>query len=311
MTSATPLDIRRLLGVGAALAILYVGAARVGFSVAFVAEQVTTVWAPTGLALAVLLLWGRSLWPAVWLGAFVANAGTQAPLWTAASIATGNTLEPVVAAWLLSRVDFDPALRRTQDGLAFIVIAAGLSTTISATIGVVTLCAADVQPWTRFSALWSAWWVGDALGALVVAPVILTTVRRQGTGSRREWVEAFALIVATLIVTQSVFGQTSEGVRERHPLEFAVVPFLIAAAVRLGQPATGLVVLGASAVTIWNTVQGAGPFASTAVHESLILLQVYTGVLAGTGLLLAAAIAERKSRRASASNGECCQPSTG
>ena len=295
MASATPVDIRRLLGVGAALAVLYVVAARVGFTVAFVAEQVTTVWAPTGLALAALLLWGRSLWPAVWLGAFVANAGTQAPLWTAASIATGNTLEPVVAAWLLSRVDFDPALRRTQDGLAFIIIAAGLSTTISATIGVVTLCAADVQPWTQFSALWSVWWVGDALGALVVAPVILTTVRSHGTGSRREWVEAFALIVATLILTQGVFGQTSDGVRERHPLEFVVVPFLIAAAVRLGQPATGLVVLGASAVTIWNTVHGAGPFASTAVHESLILLQVYTGVLAGTGLLLAAAIAERKS----------------
>ncbi|MGH9147539.1 MAG: PAS domain S-box protein, partial [Vicinamibacterales bacterium] len=145
-----------------------------------------------------------------------------------------------------------------------------------------------------FATLWSAWWVGDALGALVVAPVILTTARSQGARNRREWVEAFVLIVATVIVTQGVFGQTSDLVRERHPLEFVVVPFLITAAVRLGQPATGLVVLGASAVTIWNTVQGAGPFASAAVHESLILLQVYTGVLAGTGLLLAAAITERK-----------------
>jgi PAS domain S-box-containing protein len=94
-------------------------------------------------------------------------------------------------------------------------------------------------------------------------------------------------------VTHVVFSQVSDPARG-HPLEFVVVPFLITAAVRLGQPATGLMVLGASAVTIWNTVQGAGPFASSAVHESLILLQVYTGVLAGTGLLLAAAITERK-----------------
>src|SRR5438093_9634204 len=72
---------------------------------------------------------------------------------------------------------------------------------------------------------------------------------------------------------------------------------------RLGQPATALVVLGASAVTIWNTVRGAGPFASPALHESLVLLQVFMGVLAGTGLFLAAAIAERKTserRRAAA-----------
>jgi PAS domain S-box-containing protein len=295
MPSATRrVDISHRLGVGVALVALYVGAARVGFSVAFVAEQVTTVWAPTGLALAFLLLWGRSLWPAVWLGAFAANASSDAPLWTAVSIATGNTLEAVVAVWLISRVYFDPALRRTQDGLAFIVIAAGLSTTISATVGVLTLCAAHVQPWARFAELWSAWWVGDALGALVVAPVILTTVRSQGTWSRRDWVEAFSLILATLIVTQAVFGQQRDSVRGLHPLEFVVVPFLITAAVRLGQPTTGLVVLGASAVTVWNTVQGAGPFASAAVHESLILLQVYTGVLAGTGLLLAAAITERR-----------------
>jgi PAS domain S-box-containing protein len=82
-----------------------------------------------------------------------------------------------------------------------------------------------------------------------------------------------------------------------------IFPFLITAAVRLAQPATALVVLAASAVTIWNTVQGAGPFASPEVHRSLVLLQVFMGVLAGTGLLLAAAIAERKTserRRAAA-----------
>jgi len=81
---------RRLIGIGLALAVTYVIAARMGFRVAFLAEQITTVWAPTGIAQAVLLLWGPSLWPAVWIGAFVANTGAQAPLWTAGAIATGN-----------------------------------------------------------------------------------------------------------------------------------------------------------------------------------------------------------------------------
>ena len=297
-------DTRRLVGIGLAVAVAYVIAARLGFRLAFVAEQITTVWAPTGIALAALLLWGRSLWPAIWLGAFVANALTGAPLWTAPVIATGNTLEAVVAALILRRLlGFDPTLRRVRDAVAFIVVAAFLSTAISATIGVTTLCVAAVQPWTRFSELWSAWWLGDALGALVVAPVILTTVRATAAWSRRDWVETCLLVVGAAALSQVVFGQVFGPTIGRHPLEYVIFAFVIAAAVRLGQPATALVVLGASGVTIWNTVRGAGPFAGSDVHQSLILLQAFMGVLAFTGLLLAAAIAERRTserRRAAA-----------
>jgi PAS domain S-box-containing protein len=286
------------------VAVAYVVAAKLGFRLAFVAEQITTVWAPTGIAEAALLLWGRSLWPAIWLGALIANAGTGAPLWTAACVATGNTLEALAAVWILQqRPGFDPTLRRLRDALAFILVAVVMSTAISATIGVTTLCAAAVQPWARFSVLWADWWLGDALGALVVAPVILTTARTTETWSRRDWIETGLLVIGTVATTQAVFGELFGPAIGHHPLEYVVFLFVIGAAVRLGQPATALVVLGASGVTIWNTVRGAGPFAGSEVHQSLVLLQVFMGVLAGTGLLLAAAIAERKTserRRAAA-----------
>lgn len=303
-TSTPPAEVRRLIGIGLAVAVAYVIAARLGFSVAFVAEQVTTVWAPTGLAQAALLLWGRSLWPAIWLGAFVANAGAEAPLWTAAGVATGNTLEAIAAAWTLRQLPaFDPNLRRVRDALAFIVVAAVMSTALSATIGATTLCVAAVQPWIRFSELWSVWWLGDAVGALVVAPVILTTVRTPAAWSRRDWVETCLLLIGSAGMTQLVFGEVFGSGIGNHPLEYIIFPFVITAAVRLGPQATALVVLAASGVTIWNTVRGAGPFAGSDVHESLILLQVFMGVLAGTGLLLAAAIAEQRTserRRAAA-----------
>src|SRR5688500_2591109 len=99
-----PADVRRTIGTGLAVAVAYVIAARLGFQLAFVAEQVTTVWAPTGIAIAALLLWGRSLWPAIWLAAFVANLGTAAPLWVAAGIATGNALEALSATSVLRRL---------------------------------------------------------------------------------------------------------------------------------------------------------------------------------------------------------------
>src|SRR5437762_195718 len=128
----------RRLGAGIIVAVAYVVAAQVGFHFAFVAEQVTTVWAPTGIGLAALLLSDATLWPAVWVGAFVANAATAAPWWADAVVATGNTLEAVVATWLLRRVvRFDVRLQRIRDILAFVAFAAAASTTLSATIGVV------------------------------------------------------------------------------------------------------------------------------------------------------------------------------
>ena len=120
----------------ALLAAVYFGAARVGLSMAFVAEQVTAVWPPTGIALAALLLFGYRAWPGIAIGAFLANATTNAPLATAAGIALGNTLEALVGAWLLRRlVQFDPALGRVKDVLSLVGLAAGLSTMVSATIG--------------------------------------------------------------------------------------------------------------------------------------------------------------------------------
>ena len=286
---------RKLIGIGVAIAAAYVVAAKLGFRVAFVAEQVTTVWPPTGLAEAALLLWGRSLWPAVWLGAFVTNAGTNVPLWGAASIATGNTIEAVVAASLLLRLkNFDPTLRCVRDALAFIVVAGLFATMVSATIGSVTLCAAGVQPWSRFRVLWPDWWLGDTVGALIVAPALLTVVRTPPVRSLRIRIETAALVVGCIATTQVVFGHLFQTAPAHHPLEYVVFPFVIAAAVRAGQRATSLVVLGASSVCIWNTSHNSGPFAGADLHQGLILLQVFMGVLAGTGLLLAAAMAEQK-----------------
>jgi signal transduction histidine kinase/integral membrane sensor domain MASE1 len=286
---------RTLIGIAVAVAAAYVVAAKLGFRVAFVAEQVTTVWPPTGLAEAALILWGRSLWPAIWLGAFITNAGTNVPLWGAASIATGNTLEAVVAASVLLRLkNFDPALRFVRDALAFIVVGALVATFVSATIGSASLCAAGVQSWSKFGALWRDWWLGDTVGALIVAPALLTVARMAPMRSRRIRIESTALVLGCVATTQVVFGHLFQASPAHHPLEYVVFPFVIAAAVRAGQPTTSLVVLGASAVCIANTTYNSGPFAGTDLHQGLILLQVFLGVLGGTGLLLAAATAEQK-----------------
>src|SRR5262245_27612687 len=138
------------LAQAAGLAAIYFLASRLGLSMAFPVEQVSAVWPPTGVALAALLLRGPRLWPGVAAGAFVANVLAHEAATTAACIAAGNTLEALAAVWLLRRARFDSSLGRLQDVVALAVLAAGLSTTVSATIGTASLCAAGLHSWAQF-----------------------------------------------------------------------------------------------------------------------------------------------------------------
>jgi integral membrane sensor domain MASE1 len=190
------------------LAAVYFGAAKLGLTMALVAEQVTAVWPPTGIALAALVLFGSRAWPGITLGAFLANATANAPLGTAAGIALGNTLEALLGAWLLRRlVGFDKALERVQDVLGLVVLAAGVSTMVSATIGATSLCLGGLRPWTAYPALWSVWWLGDAIGDVVVAPLLLTWAgwRRMPWRPRRV-AEAAALLLGLVAVSLLVFA---------------------------------------------------------------------------------------------------------
>jgi PAS domain S-box-containing protein len=282
----------RTLLIGAAVAAAYVAAAEVGFRLAFLAEQVTTVWAPTGIAIASLLIWGPRLWPAIWLSAFAVNAATHAPLWTAFLVATGNTLEAVVATHALRRVPlFDFGFRRVIDVVTFVGAAVVVAPAVSATIGTATLCAAGVQSWDRFGALWFNWWLGDALGALIVAPAILTVAAAPRL-HRRDAATLAGFVTAAVLITHLAFGRL-QGVGA-HPLQYVVFPLVIAAALVGGPSVSAVVVLASSIVTIWKTVGGAGRSAAVDLHQTLILLQLFMGVLASTAMVLSAAIAERR-----------------
>src|SRR5262252_7724964 len=145
----SPRPFRFLAGV-LALAGVYFGAAKLGLTLAFVAEQVTVVWPPTGIALAAILLFGYRIWPAIALGAFIANITTNAPIVTSLGIATGNTLEAVAGAYLLNRfVKFKPSMERFRDVFGLIFFGAIVSTMVSATTGVVSLCLTGMQPWSQ------------------------------------------------------------------------------------------------------------------------------------------------------------------
>jgi two-component system CheB/CheR fusion protein len=283
----------RTAAVICATAIAYLITAKLGLRLAFVAEQVTVVWPPTGIALAALVLFGRNVWPGIALGAFLANLTAHTPVLVAAGITAGNTAEAIVGAWMLERLGFRTQLDRLRDVLALIGVAALGSTMISATVGVMSLCLGGMEPWGRFWSLWWTWWLGDAIGDLVIAPLLL--VWRRAQISRRVLFGVAPPPLVTALVALALFaGPPAMGLRS-YPLHYTIFPLIVWAALRARQLGTTVVTVAASVIAIWSTANGLGPFAMTTTHESLIMLQLFMGVAAATGLLLSAAILERDS----------------
>jgi signal transduction histidine kinase/CheY-like chemotaxis protein len=275
-----------------AAAIVYFATSRLGLELAVVARQVSIIWPATGLALALLVLRGRLLAPAIFLGAFVANALNDTSLLASAGIATGDTLEALVGATLLRRVGFQPAMRRLHDVASLFLLAACLSTIVSATIGVVTLCLTATQPWGNFTSLWSTWWIGDAIGDLVTAPFMFVWADQ----ARNRWrlqriAEGILLLVSMGLLSLAVF--VDHGSAVPYPVHYLIFPAVIWAALRLGQHATATLVFGSLSVTIVATIAGRGPFVTSSLGASLLQVALFMAVVAVTGLFLGAATAER------------------
>ena len=112
-------------------------------------ENASLVWPPTGIALGALILNGLRLWPGIFLGVVLFGASPHGPIGLPAlGIATGNTLEAVAGAWLLTRVaEFRPNLERVRDVTALLAIGVLGCTVVSATIGVATLALANGLGW--------------------------------------------------------------------------------------------------------------------------------------------------------------------
>jgi diguanylate cyclase (GGDEF)-like protein len=285
-----------------AVFVAYFIGGKLGLKLAFVAPSATAVWPCSGIALAALLIFGKEIWPAILLGAFLVNLTTAGSVATSILIAAGNTLEALLGYYLVRK------FARAADGLAqpldmfkFAVLAGLLSTTIAATIGVTSLALNGFVPWTEYRTVWLTWWLGDAAGDLIIAPVLLLWIT--SPVERWRWprvLEASAILASLLLVGQIVFNGFLISGMENYPLEYLCVPILLWAVFRFRQreAATATLVLAASA--IWGTLHGFGPFARESQNESLLLLQSFLSVCAVMTLVLAANVAERRRTEMSA-----------
>jgi signal transduction histidine kinase len=277
------------------VALAYVIAARMGLSLDTVGGFATLVWPASGIALASLLLGGFRLWPAIAIGAFAANSLSGAPPLAAVGIAVGNTAEALAGAYLLRKLPgFRCQLDRVRDVLAMIVLAAGLSTLVSATVGVTTLLAFDLIPPAGYGETWKAWWLGDAIGDLLAAPLILVWAEWKPRLRVFRYAESAALATVIILTGILVFGGTSAADGVARGREYMLFPPLIWSALRFGT--RGAVTSSAlvTVIAIVYTAMGRGPFVHGDLHANLLALQTFAGISGATFLVLGASIAERR-----------------
>ena len=289
-----PRKIPTLPAIGA-LALIYFVAGKLSLQLAFLHKSASPVWPPAGIALAALLVLGFRVWPALFVGAFLVNLTTLGNIWTSLGIASGNTLEALCGAWLVNR--FAGGARvfdRPQDVFKF-ALAALIGTTVSPTFGVSSLAAGGFAQWSSYWPVWLTWWLGDASGVLVIAPLLLlwSVPATQRKWNQKQVLEVSVLLLLLVVLAETVFGGWLPISARNYPISFICGPIVIWTAFRFTprETATGIFIL--SAIAIWGTLNGFGPFILQSENQSLLMLQLWTAALTITAMAIAAAITER------------------
>ena len=297
MSRPVPLFARIIL-----LALVYFAAAKLGLSLAALHSNVTPIWPPTGIAIASLLIFGRRVWPGIFVGALAVNVLTDIPVGSAVGIALGNTLEAVVAVWLLQSVArWRNSLDSVADVMRFVGCAAILAPMVSATIGNLSLYLGGAAEWADFWPYWLTWWIGDGFGALIVAPFILSW-RSPGELNAGHGPEIAILLSLHLLVIMIVFGGWFPGPVKTYPLAYLALPFLLWAALKFDlRIVTSAIVLMAG-VAVWGAKHGYGPWVLASPNVALILLITFVGTSSLMTLVVSAVTYERRKAEADKSS---------
>ena len=285
---------RTALTVGI-LTVLYLVAGKLSLKLAFLHASASPIWPPAGIALAALLVLGYRAWPAIFIGAFLVNLTTAGNVPTSLGIATGNTLEAVVGAWLVHRFAGGAQVFDRAQGVFKFALAAIVSTLISPTLGLTSLALAGFADWANYGAIWLTWWLGDMTADLIVAPLLILWYG----APRRRWgraaiLEVVLLFLLLFVLGQMVFGGWLPISAKNYLIAFICGPIVIWTAFRFTQreTATGIFIL--STLAVWGTLHGYGPFVIESGNQSLLMLQTSTAVLIVTAMALSAGMAERR-----------------
>jgi signal transduction histidine kinase len=274
------------------LAIAYYGAAKLGQTLRYTAS-VAAMWPPAGLGIAALYLWGLRWWPGVLLAEFVVNGelllgDNPLPIGSLLGQQAGNMAEIVLGAVLLRLIIGPNAALDRLEHVIGMLVALGIATAISATVGTISMVAGGVVDGSSAAEFWRTWWLADTSGGLVVLPLMLAWAQDPiGAWRRiRTW-EGAAVVVGVTALSVVAFA-TEE------PVGYTVFPALVWAAFRFGPPGATLAIAITACVAIVETANDVGPFAEQPIDDRTLSTQLYIWVAALTTLFLSGLVSDRE-----------------
>lgn len=263
----------------------------------------TAIFASSGIALVAIYFLGYKVTFGVLLGSFLGNNNLYLPNFgtvgfaqfnmtgfiVALTIGIGAALEGSLGYYFLKRFgNIQKPFDTVRSVWIFVLLTALASCLVNATIGSSSLVLGGFADVAFYGEVWLTWWLGDAAGVVIIAPLLITwrylpRVSNEG----RDVLEAVLAFLALMGVgTISFVGN--------FPVEYLLIPILVFIVLRFGLHGATLGIFLTSGFAIWGTVNGNGAFVRPDVNDSLILLQAFIGTAMFTALTLSAEDKERR-----------------
>jgi signal transduction histidine kinase/integral membrane sensor domain MASE1 len=247
----------------------------------------TPIWPSSGLDLVALLVFGPRFWPVLFASYFVTTSGRAVTWAPDLGMSLTNTLRALAGLWVFTAISKNKRFLGHFDEVAAIGGTALLSPLAPSAVGTAILILGGRFPASQWQLVSSRWWIGDALGILILTPVLLA-LGKCGAGlapvcERRVIVRTALLAAMVGVGCYFIFFRP-----EASPLLFSVFLLILFAAAWVGPPAARVTALVIVSVAIWATHAGVGAFAGGTVRENLQNMDLFLAAVSLTGLAVGA-----------------------
>jgi diguanylate cyclase (GGDEF)-like protein len=276
----------------ASIAIAYFLTGRLGLALSYGHPAVSVIWPPSGIALGAFLVLGYRVWPLIFGTALLLYASTLGPVPAALAMATANTCEGLLGAYLVNRyAGGRHALQTPRNSLRYTGVVLLTTVTVSATLPALSLIVSGLAYWTDYGTLWLTMSLGGLVGMLLIAPAIVLYTQSPIRVPRALAAEGTAAIASVVVVGLLVFYRAPVELRA-FPRELLCLPVLLWVAFRLGQRAAVSSLIALAVAAVYGTLHGFGPFVRSTPFVSLMIVQIFMALTSMMTISLAALASE-------------------
>ena len=274
------------------LALLYFVSGKISLLVPHGEESITiAIFAPEGFALAAALLFGKRVWPGVFIGQLVLALSEHVGLMPALFISISNALEVILAVYIFRRFPFSLRFDNLRDTMKFVSLIIFVLQPFSALSGMMVFYTFSIVSYDAlFSALFS-WWFGNLMGQLLITTALLILY---DSFKKIHFLELFiytfffSLLSYLLLVVIKL-----DNISIMHSITITLVIFLIAYRELLY---ASFVTLGIAIVTTYSVYINIGMFTQQSLTANIINVNMYILAHIFVVLILGTLFNERKNR---------------